>query len=109
MFHYKTLEEFNQEIAAQNLSIPFGNEAVLREAVTVGGRTIPNRIAIQPMEGCDGTADGKPDELTLRRYDKFAASGADFASSSLSHAPMPCVWITTVSGVSHAVSSACRA
>ena len=76
MFHYKTLEELNQEIAGQNLSIPFGNEAVLREAVTVGGRTIPNRIAIQPMEGCDGTADGKPDELTLRRYDKFAASGA---------------------------------
>lgn len=76
MFHYKTLEELNQEIAAQNLSIPFGNEVVLREAVTVGGRTIPNRIAIQPMEGCDGTADGKPDELTLRRYDKFAASGS---------------------------------
>ena len=44
--------------------------------MTVGSKTIANRIAIQPMEGCDGTADGKPDELTLRRYDKFAASGA---------------------------------
>ena len=76
MFHYKTLEELKQEIAAENLSVPFGDEAVLREPVTVGGKTIANRIAIQPMEGCDGTADGKPDELTLRRYDKFAASGA---------------------------------
>lgn len=28
------------------------------------------------MEGCDGTGDGKPDELTLRRYDRFARSGA---------------------------------
>ena len=76
MFHYKALEELKQEIAAENLSVPFGDEAVLREPVTVGSKTIANRIAIQPMEGCDGTADGKPDELTLRRYDKFAASGA---------------------------------
>ena len=28
------------------------------------------------MEGCDGTADGAPDELTVRRYDRFADSGA---------------------------------
>ena len=28
------------------------------------------------MEGCDGTADGRPGELTLRRYDRFARSGA---------------------------------
>ena len=28
------------------------------------------------MEGCDGTADGSPDELTVRRYDRFAKGGA---------------------------------
>ena len=27
------------------------------------------------MEGCDGTAGGSPDELTLRRYDRFAKGG----------------------------------
>ncbi len=48
----------------------------MKTGVRLEGREIPNRIAIQPMEGCDGTADGKPDELTLRRYDKFAKSGA---------------------------------
>ena len=41
MFHYKTLEELKQEIAAENLSVPFGDEAVLREPVTVGGKTLP--------------------------------------------------------------------
>jgi 2,4-dienoyl-CoA reductase-like NADH-dependent reductase (Old Yellow Enzyme family) len=28
------------------------------------------------MEGCDGTAGGHPDDLTLRRYRRFGASGA---------------------------------
>src|SRR5438132_5896064 len=28
------------------------------------------------MEGCDGTPDGRPDELTFRRYRRFGAGGA---------------------------------
>ncbi len=40
------------------------------------GIKIGNRIAINPMEGWDGTADGNPSELTLRRWQKFGASGA---------------------------------
>src|SRR4051812_32142091 len=28
------------------------------------------------MEGCDGTLDGRPDELTYRRYQRFGAGGA---------------------------------
>ena len=28
------------------------------------------------MEGCDGTLDGRPDELTFRRYQRFGAGGA---------------------------------
>src|SRR5262249_42139207 len=31
---------------------------------------------IQPMEGCDSTGDGRPDELTFRRYHRFGAGGA---------------------------------
>jgi 2,4-dienoyl-CoA reductase-like NADH-dependent reductase (Old Yellow Enzyme family) len=37
---------------------------------------IGNRIAINPMEGWDGTADGNPTENTLRRWRRFGASGA---------------------------------
>src|SRR5689334_6056084 len=33
-------------------------------------------MCIQPMEGCDGTLDGHPDELTYRRYRRFGAGGA---------------------------------
>lgn len=48
----------------------------LKKPVRIGSHTAANAIAIQPMEGCDGTADGRPGELTLRRYDRFAKSGA---------------------------------
>lgn len=39
-------------------------------------KLVGNRLCIQPMEGCDGTTDGKPDELTFRRYQRFGAGGA---------------------------------
>lgn len=50
--------------------------SALQREVKIGSKTAANSIAIQPMEGCDGTADGRPAELTLRRYDRFARSGA---------------------------------
>ncbi len=40
------------------------------------GRWIGNRWCIQPMEGWDGTPDGKPTELTMRRWQRFGESGA---------------------------------
>jgi len=50
--------------------------SILAEPVRVGGLTIPNSLAIHPMEGCDGDAAGRPSKLTLRRYERFAAGGA---------------------------------
>src|SRR5262249_32785623 len=44
--------------------------------VPVGPRRAVNALCIQPMEGCDGTLDGRPDELTFRRYRRFGAGGA---------------------------------
>lgn len=44
--------------------------------VTFGGLEAENRLAIQPMEGCDCTPDGHPDELTFRRYERFGSGGA---------------------------------
>ena len=37
---------------------------------------IPNSLAVHPMEGCDGDAEGRPGKLTFRRYERFAAGGA---------------------------------
>lgn len=48
----------------------------LTRPVNVCGHTVPNAMAIQPMEGCDGAADGSPGELTFRRYRRFGAGGA---------------------------------
>ncbi len=40
------------------------------------GSEIGNRFCVLPMEGWDGTPDGKPSELTLRRWQRFGQSGA---------------------------------
>ena len=43
---------------------------LLKEKLMIG-----NRIAVQPMEGWDGLADGNPSEHTLRRWQRFGRSG----------------------------------
>ena len=47
----------------------------LRKSGTIGGKTVPNRIVYQAMEGCDGTAARIPDQLTQRGYQRFAKGG----------------------------------
>ncbi|WP_298859487.1 NADH:flavin oxidoreductase [uncultured Gimesia sp.] len=49
---------------------------VLYQPVQIGHLEAKSRLAIQPMEGCDGTTDGFPDDLTYRRYQRFGAGGA---------------------------------
>lgn len=41
-----------------------------------GQRQVGNRFAVQPMEGWDGERDGRPSDLTRRRWLRFGASGA---------------------------------
>lgn len=40
------------------------------------GKTIGNRCCVLPMEGWDGTPDGRPSDYTRRRWHRFAISGA---------------------------------
>ncbi len=76
-FNYNSVEQLKSDIKRLGLEIPFSDEiGILKETITLNGKTIPNMIAIQPMEGCDGTASGSPDELTYRRYERFAKGGA---------------------------------
>ena len=42
----------------------------------VAGRPCPNRFAILPMVGWDGTTEGRPSDLVRRRWSRFGASGA---------------------------------
>ncbi|MBK8975606.1 MAG: NADH:flavin oxidoreductase [Planctomycetes bacterium] len=48
----------------------------LSRPLEVFGRRLSNRFATHPMEGWDGTADGQPTDLTLRRWRRFGRSGA---------------------------------
>lgn len=81
-FTYRTLNELQQETERlQTQHVHFEEDpqkvrSVLARPVTVGGLRVGNSIAIHPMEGCDGTLDGKPDELTFRRYKRFGSGGA---------------------------------
>jgi len=49
---------------------------VLLEPTELEGRAVLNHLCIHPMEGCDGTNQGAPSELTVRRYRRFASGGA---------------------------------
>jgi NADPH2 dehydrogenase len=60
-----------ERLAALGLDLPCDDE-VLR----TGSRVLANRFVIQPMEGWDGELDGRPGELTVRRWQGFGRSGA---------------------------------
>ncbi len=77
MFHYKTLDEFQSTLKDLNITLPFASSTdILKTPVHVDSLTVPNRLVIQPMEGCDGTEDGRLGEQTWLRYERFAKSGA---------------------------------
>ncbi|MBQ2392419.1 MAG: flavin oxidoreductase/NADH oxidase, partial [Clostridia bacterium] len=74
---YTSLEEFSNQNKDLGTVLPFSQDTgVLKTPLSIGGKEIPNRLACQAMEGCDGTADGSPDVLTKRRYERFAKGGA---------------------------------
>jgi 2,4-dienoyl-CoA reductase-like NADH-dependent reductase (Old Yellow Enzyme family) len=52
------------------------SHSALAQPLAVHGRSLPNRFCCQPMEGWDGTADGRPTANTLRRWRHFGRSGA---------------------------------
>src|SRR5437762_446645 len=73
---------FQEHLHSLGLTLPCdpeplsGSESPLGQPLVREGLEVGNRIAIQPMEGWDGTADGNPTEHTLRRWQRFGRSGA---------------------------------
>jgi NADPH2 dehydrogenase len=78
----KDVSQFTEHLRALKLQIPCDSEILtasespLFSPITRADIKIGNRIAINPMEGWDGTADGNPTENTLRRWRRFGRSGA---------------------------------
>lgn len=76
-YKYKSAEDLQAEARHFGEMLPVAADtSVLFQPLSIGSRTVGNRLCIQPMEGCDGTLDGAPDELTYRRYHRFGAGGA---------------------------------
>jgi 2,4-dienoyl-CoA reductase (NADPH2) len=75
-FHYKTLEELKKELEDLHLSLSFDKDvSILGQQVTYGRFSVPNRFVAQPMEGFDAISDGTPQDLTFRRYLRYARGG----------------------------------
>ena len=76
-FKYKSVADLDAESARLGLDLRLSDDfAPLFRPVAVGPLTAGNALCVQPMEGCDCTPDGTPDELTVRRYRRFGAGGA---------------------------------
>lgn len=75
-FKFRSLDELDAECRRQALDLRFSDDFTpLFQPVAIGPLRAGNALCVQPMEGCDGTLDGRPDELTYRRYRRFGAGG----------------------------------
>ena len=81
----KSVADFRQHCAGLGINLPCedaieaGPTSPLAqpiENITVNGKRLGNRFAIQPMEGWDGTTTGGVTDEMLRRWSRFGESGA---------------------------------
>src|ERR1700722_13913338 len=78
----KTAAEFRDRLDELGINLPFDEElqtnasAPLAQPCRRARGIIGNRFSILPMEGWDGSDDGKPSDLTRRRWANFGKSGA---------------------------------
>ncbi len=78
----RDVQAFQRHLQELQISIPCdpdlvsGDVSPLAQPLCRGNITLGNRFAIHPMEGWDGTVDGRPTEATFRRWRHFGASGA---------------------------------
>ena len=50
--------------------------SLINQPLQFENKIIPNRVVFQPMEGCDCKPTGEPGELTVKKYENAARSGA---------------------------------
>lgn len=78
----KTAAALQAHLAAGGIDLGFDDtrapagQSPLGRAIEVGDVRIGNRFCILPMEGWDGTRDGRPSAETRRRWRRFGESGA---------------------------------
>jgi NADPH2 dehydrogenase len=76
-FTYRSLDYLLRDAEERGTTIRATEDiAPLLTPIKIGGLRAGNRMAVHPMEGCDGTLDGRPDELTFKRWEAFGSGGA---------------------------------
>src|SRR5438045_4291501 len=91
----RSVGEFREYLTELGAAIPCDDRAIvgadspLAQPIEILGRTLSNRWAVQPMEGWDGTTDGRPTERTFRRWRRFGSSGAKLIWGGEAVAVMP--------------------
>lgn len=74
---YPTADVLTQQASENLWTLPYQEDVhPLRQPLTLHGKTIPNRLLAQPIEGFDAQADGSPSQRTVRRYQALAAGGS---------------------------------
>ena len=79
---FKSVDDFVNHIRALPIEMPFdpvvksGDDSPLGGALMTPCGEVGKRFSILPMEGWDGTTDGMPTDLTIRRWQRFGESGA---------------------------------
>lgn len=78
----RTTNDFLAHCERLGITLPFDLESVEDDplarplTLTAPPATLANRFAVLPMEGWDGTDDGRPTDLVRRRWRRFGTSGA---------------------------------
>ena len=89
-----TADAFAEHLAAERITLGFDRELApagaspLAQPFQIGDVRVGNRFCVLPMEGWDGTRDGEPSDLTIRRWQNFGKSGAKLIWAAK---PWPCV------------------
>jgi NADPH2 dehydrogenase len=80
---FKTPAALRAHVAQIGVDLPCDDQVVSGPASPLAqpyrlpnGFVVGNRFCVLPMEGWDGTTDGHPSELTVRRWRRFGESGA---------------------------------
>jgi 2,4-dienoyl-CoA reductase-like NADH-dependent reductase (Old Yellow Enzyme family) len=75
-FTYRSREQFQEDTEQAGAPVELSSDySTLFRPVQIGPSVARNACTVHPMEGCDGTLDGRPDELTFRRYERFGKGG----------------------------------
>ncbi len=81
--HFRMVGEFATYVQGLGCDLPMdvtlqkaSEGSPLAQKMQVGSFTVGNRWCIHPMEGWDGSTDGKPSVHTTRRWQRFGQSGA---------------------------------